>query len=72
MVSCSLCATLRDTARPSSMRAKILMAKRMSSMAGIASERTIADSPENPLNEAMCVEHGAMVASAKGVADFHE
>jgi hypothetical protein len=29
------------------MRAKTLIARRMSSMAGIASERTIAESPEN-------------------------
>src|SRR4029078_3365177 len=47
LVSSSLCATLSDTARPSSMRAKTLMAKRMSSMAGIAYERMIAERPES-------------------------
>ena len=38
LVSCSLCAELSEMARPSSVRAKILMAKRMRNMAGIASE----------------------------------
>jgi hypothetical protein len=55
LVSCSLCAALKEMARPSSVRAKILMAKRMSIMAGIASENDCRK-PRKPLNKALCVE----------------
>jgi len=54
--ACSLCAALKEMARPSSVRAKILMARRMSSMAGMASRKNDCRKPKKPLNEAMCVE----------------